>query len=108
MTSAPNDMPEFLVNIALRWGEDLDEAFKAEITTRERARAAELAASGHLLRIWRVPGQFENWGLWRATDAAHLNALLASLPARQWMTRIDIVALGAHPSDPAASTIAQT
>jgi muconolactone D-isomerase len=101
VTSAPNDMPEFLVNIALHWGEDLDEAAKADITSRERARAAELAASGHLLRIWRVPGQFENWGLWRASDMAQLDALLSSLPARAWMTRIDIVALAAHPSDPA-------
>lgn len=101
MTLAPNDTHEFLVNIALHWGDDLDEAAKADITTRERARAAELTATGHLLRIWRVPGQFENWGLWRASDMAQLEAILASLPARAWMTRIDIVTLAVHPSDPA-------
>lgn len=91
---------EFLVNIKLRWSADLDEPAKTRIVTEERARAAELAASGHLVRIWRVPCQFENWGLWRVADATELHAIITSLPAYPWMETITTVPLAAHPADP--------
>ncbi|PIV74841.1 MAG: muconolactone delta-isomerase [Rhodobacteraceae bacterium CG17_big_fil_post_rev_8_21_14_2_50_65_11] len=93
---------EFLVNITLRWPPDLGDEAKAPIIADERARAAQLAASGHLVRIWRVPGRFENWGLWRAADATELHELLTSLPAHPWITHVDVIPLASHPSDPAS------
>lgn len=68
-------------------------------TRAEAARAAELAAAGHLRRVWRVPGRWANWGLWAATDATHLHEMLASLPLFEW-AEITVHPLARHPSDP--------
>ena len=93
-------MVEFLVNITLRWTDGMDADEKARIIAAERVRGSELAASGHLVRIWRVPGQFANWGLWRAADATELHEVLTSLPAYPWMTQVQVIPLARHPSDP--------
>src|SRR5580693_2612587 len=75
------------------------------IRISEAARSRELAAQGHLLRLWRpplAPGEWRTWGLFQAADAAGLESVLASMPLRVW--RHDTVTpLTAHPSDPAAS-----
>ncbi|GAB1363873.1 hypothetical protein MASR1M32_31090 [Rhodobacter sp.] len=91
---------EFLVEITLRWPDGMDDAEKARIIAAERARAAELAASGHLLRIWRLPGRFANIGLWRAADATDLHERLTSLPAYPWMREVSVTPLARHPADP--------
>lgn len=95
---------EFLVNIKLRWPAELEEVAKAAIIAAERQRAAELAASGHLARIWRAPGRFENWGLWRVRDATELHEVITSLPAYPWMEEVAVVPLANHPADPGAPT----
>jgi muconolactone delta-isomerase len=64
------------------------------------AAAKELAGQGHLLRLWRLPGQSRALGLWRATDPAEMRAILKSLPLEAWMT-VDTTPLTPHPSDPA-------
>lgn len=71
---------EFLVNIKIQWPQSLAAAEKAHIIAAERARAAELAASGHLVRIWRVPCQTANWGIWKAGDATELHDIISGLP----------------------------
>ena len=68
----------------------------------EAARAQELAEEGHLLRLWRLPGESRALGLWRAQDAAEMQAILQSLPLAQWMT-VDVTPLSAHPNDPGTS-----
>jgi len=72
------------------------------IRERERARSAELAAQGHLLRLWRPPlkpGEWRSWGLFQADGPDELEAVLASMPLRVW--RHDTVTpLTPHPSDP--------
>lgn len=93
---------EFLVNIRIQWPSGIAEPEKTRIIAAERARAAELAALGHLVRIWRVPGQMANWGIWKARDATELHEIISSLPAYPWMTGVEVIALARHPSDPAA------
>jgi muconolactone delta-isomerase len=66
---------------------------------REANRADELAAEGHLERLWRLPGEGHTLGLWRATDTAGLQGILESLPLYDWMS-VQTTPLTSHPSDP--------
>ena len=66
----------------------------------EAERAKELAARGHLLRLWALPGQDRVLGLWRAQGAAEMAAIVTSLPLGAWMTTAT-TPLTKHPSDPA-------
>lgn len=92
---------EFLVRIALAVPEEVPAADVEDLRRREATRAAELAAAGELVRLWRVPGEWANWGLWNAADEAALTETLASLPLRPYM-EVELVALEPHPSDPAS------
>lgn len=96
---------EFLVDMVTTVPAGTTDAEIDAIRTREAARSRELAAQGHLLRLWRpplAPGEWRTWGLFQAADAAGLESVLASMPLRVW--RHDTVTtLTAHPSDPAAS-----
>ena len=69
---------------------------------REAERAYELARQGHLLRLWALPGEGRSLGLWRAQDAAEMQAILKSLPLDAWMT-VQTRPLTRHPSDPATA-----
>lgn len=90
---------EFLVHIVVEWppGGDPDEF--ARLGSAERARAVELAAEGHIRRLWRIPGRLANWGIWEAADATELHALISSLPLFPWVSA-EVHPLAAHPSDP--------
>jgi muconolactone D-isomerase len=92
---------EFLVNIKLRWSENMDPNLRDKIIRDERAHAAKLAEDGHLVRMWRVPCRFENWGLWRAKDATELHEIITGLPAYPWMYDVDVRPLAKHAVDPA-------
>ena len=70
---------------------------------REAERAHELARQGHLVRLWVLPGQGRSLGLWRARDAAEMQATIQSLPLFAWMI-VEITPLTQHPSDPAIAT----
>ncbi|MEU0791767.1 muconolactone Delta-isomerase family protein [Amycolatopsis sp. NPDC005961] len=74
--------------------EAVDERF-----AREAGRARELAADGYLIRLWKLPGEGRNLGLWQATDATRLREILRSLPLGDWLD-VETVSLTAHPSDP--------
>jgi muconolactone delta-isomerase len=69
---------------------------------REAERAYELAGQGHLLRLWTLPGEGRSLGLWRAQDAAGMQAILESLPLDARMT-VQTTPLTRHPSDPATA-----
>ncbi|MCP1337141.1 muconolactone Delta-isomerase [Futiania mangrovi] len=90
---------EFLVNIKFVWPESVSDETRAELRDRERAYAAELVKKGHLVRMWRVPGRKENWGLWRAKDATELHDVLTSLPVWPYMD-LQVHAVAKHPVDP--------
>jgi muconolactone delta-isomerase len=72
----------------------------ADTEAREAERAHELAGQGHLQRLWMLPGQGRSLGLWRARDAAEMEAIIRSLPLFAWMI-VEITPLTQHPSDPA-------
>ncbi len=93
---------EFLVDMVTTVPDGTTDAEVDAIRVREAARSRQLAAQGHLLRLWRPPldaGQWRTWGLFRAADATELESVLSSMPLRVW--RHDAVTpLTAHPSDP--------
>ena len=58
-----------------------------EVRAREAARSRELAAAGHLVRLWRAPlrpGEWRSLGLFAAADDGQLEQILASMPLRVW------------------------
>lgn len=75
----------------------------SEARAGEARRTRELAEQGQLIRLWLLPAWPDGshaLGLWRAQDAAHLRAILKSLPLAPWLTE-EITPLVPHPSDPA-------
>ena len=68
-------------------------------------RARELAAQGHLLRLFRpplAPGEWRTLGPF-AAGADRLEEVLASMPLRVWRTD-DVTPLSPHPNDPGLPT----
>ncbi len=94
---------EFLTTFILTVPDGTPAGEVANTDAREADRARELAAQGHLLRLWRLPGHGRTLGLWHADDAAGLQAILASLPLRAWMS-VQTTPLTTHPSDPALAS----
>jgi muconolactone delta-isomerase len=63
---------EFLVDMVTTVPDGTTDAEVDAIRVQEAARARELAAQGHLLRLWRPPlgpGEWRTWGLFQAADA---------------------------------------
>ena len=89
---------EFLVHMEVAGIEGSDERERL-LREQEAARSRELAKEGILLRLWRVPGRRENWGIWRADDADRLHDALSSLPLFRYLT-ITVHPLASHPNDP--------
>jgi muconolactone D-isomerase len=92
-------MAEFLVHIRVNWPADGDEMLKSRLVSAETVRAGELVSAGKIQRLWRVPGRWENWGVWDAADATELHSLIISLPFFPWLS-VDVMPLANHPSDP--------
>ncbi len=94
---------EYLVTMTTHPPSGTTEAQVEDMRTREAARSKELAAQGHLLRLWRPPlqpGEWRTLGLFSAEDDAGLEEVLASMPLRVWRTD-EVVPLLPHPNDPA-------
>jgi muconolactone delta-isomerase len=106
----PNDPPptpgagekaaEFLVTFILAVPPGTPDQTVQDTKAREAQAAHDLVGQGHLLRLWALPGAGRTLGLYRARDAAQMEAILASLPLAPWMT-VDTTPLSPHPSDPA-------
>lgn len=95
-------MREFLVTITTTIPEDTEPDEIARRRAAEAARAKELAATGHLVRLWRPADGGSTVGLWRAADHADLYAnVLNTLPMRSWMF-FAVVEVRPHPNDPGA------
>jgi len=90
---------EFMVHIVNTFDITEDAKLLAELTAKERARAAELARQGILKRLWRRTGQRANVGIWQAPDANSLHEAIASLPFFPWL-KVEIWPLSDHPNDP--------
>jgi muconolactone D-isomerase len=93
-------MKEFLVEITTTIPEGTEEAEVDRRRAAEAGRAGELAAAGHLFRLWRPVGELRSLGIWRAEDEADLHAkVLGTLPLRSWMD-VKVTPLQSHPNDP--------
>ena len=80
---------ELLVTMTTRVPNGTPDATIEDIRTREAARSRELAAAGHLLRLWHPPlesGEWRTLGLFAADDRDQLGAVLPSMPLRVWRT----------------------
>ena len=97
---------EYLVNMTTQVPDGTSEAAVQDIRAREAAHSRELAAQGHLLRLWRPPlqpGEWRTFGLFAADDGAQLEKVLASMPLRIWRTD-EVTPLSPHPNDPDRQT----
>jgi len=96
---------EYLVIMTTRVPEGTPGETVQDVQAREAARARELAAQGHLLRLWRPPlqpGEWRTLGLFAADSDDELEEVLASMPLRVWRTD-QVTPLSAHPNDPATA-----
>ena len=78
-----------------------------DIRSREAAHSRELAAQGHLRRLWRParqPGEWRTLGLFAADDGDDLQKLLASMPLHIWRNH-EFTPLSPHPNDPLLARI---
>jgi muconolactone delta-isomerase len=94
---------EYLVTMTTHVPDGTKDQAVAEVRAREAAHSSELAAQGHLLRLWRPPlrpGEWRSLGLFAAADDTRLEQVLASMPLRIWRTD-EVTPLGPHPNDPA-------
>lgn len=91
---------EFLVHIKLKWSDDMSAERIDQVVKDERQHAAALIEKGHLVRMWRVPCRFENWGLWRAGSATELHQIISGLPAFPYMHDVTVLPMAKHPVDP--------
>ncbi|MGW4565522.1 muconolactone Delta-isomerase family protein [Streptomyces sp. NPDC004561] len=93
-------MREFLVEITTSVPEGTGDDEVAKRRADEAVRARELAATGHLARLWRPVGELRSIGVWRADDEAELREkVLGTLPLRPWMS-LTVTPLESHPNDP--------
>ncbi len=93
---------EYLVTMTTHVPEGTPDLAVEDIRGREAARSRELAAQGHLLRLWRPPlrpGEWRTLGLFAAAGDGQLEEVLASMPLRVWRTD-EVTALSPHPNDP--------
>lgn len=91
---------EFLVTLVVEVPYGASGETLEEMTTRDDDRACDPAAEGHLIRLWRLPGEGRNLGLWHAAGAGQMRDVLRSLPLADWLT-VETVPLTRHPGDPA-------
>ena len=99
------DHSEYFVEMATHVPQGTPEETVDDIRAREATRAGELAAEGHLKRLWRpplAPGEWRTFGLFGADDDSQLDELLASMPLHVWRTDA-VTPLSPHPNDPVAS-----
>jgi muconolactone delta-isomerase len=93
---------EYLVTMTTHVPDGTPKSEVDDVVAREAAHSRELAAAGHLLRLWRPPlqpGEWRSLGLFTADDDGELERTLASMPLRVWRTD-QVTALAHHANDP--------
>jgi muconolactone delta-isomerase len=99
-TKGADGSTEFLTTFTISVPEGTPRPAVENTEAREAQRVKELAGQRQVLRLWALPGAGRALGLWRARDAAEMQAILKSLPLNAWMT-VETTPLTEHPSDPA-------
>ncbi|MFD7676724.1 muconolactone Delta-isomerase family protein [Streptomyces sp. NPDC060187] len=96
-------MREFLVEITTTVPEGTAQEEVDRRRAAEAVHARELAASGHLARLWRPVGELRSIGVWRGDDEDDLREkVLGTLPLSPWMT-FEVTPLESHPNDPGSA-----
>jgi muconolactone delta-isomerase len=93
---------EYLVTMTTRVPGGTPAEAVDDVRAREAAHTRELAAQGHVLRLWRpplAPGEWRTIGLFAAAGAAELDRVLVSMPLRVWRSD-EVTELVPHPNDP--------
>ena len=93
---------EYLVSMTTHVPDGTPEEAVQDIRAREAAHSRELAAQGHLLRLWRPPlqpGEWRTLGLFAAAGGDRLEQVLVSMPLRVWRTD-EVTPRSPHPNDP--------
>jgi muconolactone delta-isomerase len=93
---------EYLVSMTTQVPDGTAQETVDDIRSREAEHSRELAAEGHLLRLWRPPlqpGEWRTLGLFAADGGGGLEKVLASMPLRVWRTD-EVMPLLPHPNDP--------
>ena len=93
---------EFLVGFDVTVPDGAPETEVKERFDGEATAAAELARTGHLVRLWKAPvapGENKAVGVYRADSEAELDGLLGALPLDGWM-QVTVTPLKPHPNDP--------
>jgi muconolactone delta-isomerase len=93
---------EFFTTFTLTMPSDASPQDVEAATFGEARRTAELAAQRRLIRLWALPGEGRNLGLWQAADAERMDGILRSLPMDKWL-EVETLPLTRHPSDPATA-----
>ena len=97
---------EYLVTMTTHVPAGTPDAAVDDIRARESAHTRELAAQGHVLRLWRpplAPGEWRTLGLFAADGADELERVLASMPLRVWRSdEVKELTAQANDPDPAA------
>lgn len=97
---------EWLVNVRIKVPYSAPAGEVADRVRRETELADRFAAAGHIVRLWRIPGEWANWGLWSASDATELHRLLSQLPLHEWAD-VTVHPLAEHPNDPTARGVSE-
>ena len=96
------ELHEYLVTMTTHIPDGTSEEAVVDVRAREAAHTRELAAQGHILRLWRpplAPGEWRTLGLFAAADHGELEHVLSSMPLRVWR-RDEVTELAHHPNDP--------
>jgi muconolactone D-isomerase len=87
---------EFLVHFRTALPEAMTDDERQALRQAERRRGTELARSGVVQRIWRLPGRSAGVAVYDVADATELHDVLSSLPMFAWMD-VTVEALAQHP-----------
>jgi muconolactone delta-isomerase len=98
---------EYLVTMTTHVPDGTPDGAVSDVRDREARRSGELAAEGHLVRLWRPPlqpGEWRSLGLFAADGPAQLQGVLSSMPLHSWRTD-EVMPLAQHPNDPAVTGV---
>ncbi|WP_433892445.1 muconolactone Delta-isomerase family protein [Streptomyces sp. CA-111067] len=77
------------------WAALRDHPDLSALVEEERRVGRALIAEGVITRIWRLPGQRANVGIWHANNPTDLVTHLDRLPLRRWLDA-EVLALADH------------
>lgn len=88
---------DFLLHLRVNYPHQVDDATRERLVAAELRLARQLVYEGVIRHIWRIPGRWENWSVWRAPDPSALHTRLQELPLWPWLD-ITVHPLADHPA----------